>query len=170
MVMSKTISCLAALGVLLLLSACAATGGNLQPGVATLPEIIADMGEPAMRWKEADGREQLAFPHGPAGVHTYMVFVGADGRLQRVEQVLDEAHFAQIQIGKSSKEDVLRLIGPSYPGWTTENKYLNELVWEWNYLNRTNQVSRLDVFFDTTTGIVRDTWQRTLESMFVRDR
>ena len=168
--MSKTISSLAALGGLLLLSACAATGSHLEPGVATLPEIIADMGEPAMRWKDPGGQEQLAYPRGPFGVQTYMVFVGADGRLQRVEQVLDEAHFAQIQIGKSSKEDVLRLIGPSYPGWTTENKYLKELVWEWNYLNRTNQVSRLDVFFDTTTGIVRDTWQRTLESMFVRDR
>ena len=168
--MSKTISSLAALGGLLLLSACAATGSHLEPGVATLPEIIADMGEPAMRWKETDGREQLAYPRGPAGVHTYMVFVGMDGRLQRIEQVLDEAHFAQIQIGKSSKEDLLRLLGPSYPGWTTENKYLNELVWEWNYLDRTNQVSRLDVFIDTATGLVRSTWQRTVESMFVRNR
>ena len=168
--MKKPFCFIATFAVVALLSACAGTGSYLKPGVATLPEIIADMGEPAMRWKDPDGQEQLAYPRGPFGVQTYMVFVGADGRFQRVEQVLDEAHFAQIQIGKSSKEDVLRLIGPSYPGWTTENKYLNELVWEWNYLDRTNQVSRLDVFIDTATGLVRSTWQRTVESMFVRNR
>ena len=31
------------------------------------------MGAPAMRWREADGGERLAYPRGPAGFHTYMV-------------------------------------------------------------------------------------------------
>ena len=153
-----------------LLSACAGTGSRLKPGVATLPEIISEMGEPAMRWQDSGGQEQLAYPHGPVGVHTYMVFVGADGRLQRIEQVLDEAHFARIQIGKSTKEEVLRLIGPSYPVWTVEYKPLNQIVWEWNFNDRTNQVSRLDVYFDMTTGVVRNTQQRTVDSMFPRYR
>ena len=153
-----------------LLSACAGTGSSLKPGVATLPEIIADMGEPAMRWKDPDGQEQLAYPRGPFGVQTYMVFVGADGRLLRVEQVLDEAHFARIEIGKSSKQDVLRLIGPSYPVWTAEYRHLNQVVWEWNFNDRTNQVSRLDIYFDMSTGVVRNTQQRTVDSMFPRYR
>ena len=166
--MNKVKSYFLLLGAMFLLSACASTGSHLQPGVATLPEIIAAMGEPQMRWKDADGQEQLAFPHGPAGVHTYMAFVGADGRLIRVAQVLDEAHFALIQIGKSTREDVLRLIGPPYPGWTVENRNFNEVSWEWNYLDRTNQIARLNVFFDMTTGIVRDTWQRTLDVIYPR--
>ena len=168
--MKKPFCFIATFAVVALLSACAGTGSYLKPGVATLPEIISEMGEPAMRWQDSGGQEQLAYPHGPVGVHTYMVFVGADGRLQRIEQVLDEAHFARIQIGKSTKEEVLRLIGPSYPVWTVEYKPLNQIVWEWNFNDRTNQVSRLDIYFDMSTGVVRNTQQRTVDSMFPRYR
>ena len=158
-------------GVVFFLSACAGgSGSNLKPGVATVPEIIAAMGQPDMRWKDSDGKEQLAFTHGPKGVTTYMAFVGADGRLQRVEQVLDEEHFARIEIGKSTKEDVLRLIGPSYPVWTVEYKHLNQLVWEWNFNDRANQESRFDVYFDLTTGLVSNTQQATVESLFPHGR
>ena len=56
----------AVLVITVLLSACASySGSNLKPGVATLPEVTASMGEPAMRWKDPDGREQLAYPRGP---------------------------------------------------------------------------------------------------------
>ena len=71
---------------------------------------------------------------------------------------------------RTSKEEVLRLIGPSYPGWTVEYKPLNQIVWEWNFNDRTNQVSRLDIYFDMSTGVVRNTQQRTVDSMFPRYR
>jgi hypothetical protein len=52
----------ALLSVAMLVSACAGySGSNLIPRVATLPEVIATMGEPAMRCKDADGSEQLAY-------------------------------------------------------------------------------------------------------------
>ena len=144
-----------------LLAACAGySGRGLQPGVATLPEIVATMGSPALRWKDADGSEQLAYPRGPAGSQTFMVFISPDGRLQRIEAVLDMEHFARIVPGKSDQDAVLRLIGPPVPQWTSYFKARNELVWEWQFCDSWNQLARFDVLFDATTGIVRTSYQR----------
>jgi len=144
-----------------LLSACASYGGRgLEPGVATLPEVLATMGQPAMNWRDADGSQQLAYPRGPAGSQTFMVFVAPDGRLQRIEAVLDMEHFARIEPGKSNKESVLRLIGPSVPQWTNYFKARDELVWEWRYCDTWNQLARLDVLFDATSGVGRTAYQR----------
>ncbi len=148
-------------GMALVLSACAGySGSNLKPGIATLPEVIATMGEPAMRWNDADGRVQLAYPRGPAATQTFMVFIGADGRLQRIEGVLTPEHFARIENGKSDQAAVLRILGPSQPHWTVYFKARDELVWEWLFCDSWNQKAFFDVLFDGTTGIVRTTYQR----------
>ena len=145
-----------------LLVACAGySGSNLKPGLSTLPEVMASMGEPALRWQDSDGSEQLAYPRGPAGTQTFMVFMGADGRLDRIDGVLDMAHFARIESGKSDKAAVLRLLGPSQPQWTEYFKARDELVWEWRFCDSWNRVARFDVLFDATTGIVRTTYQRS---------
>lgn len=147
--------------MVLVLSACAGYGGSsLKPGIATLPEVIATMGEPAMRWNDADGRVQLAYPRGPAGTKTFMVFLGADGRLDRIENVLDMVHFARIDNGQSDQAAVLRILGPSQPQWTAYFKARDELVWEWHFCDSWNQLAFFDVLFDATTGIVRTTFQR----------
>ena len=102
----------------LLLAGCAAySGSGLKPGGASLEDVLRVMGQPAMRWQEPDGRLQLAYPRGPLGVHSYMAFIGADGRLQRIENVMDRSAFARIQSGMN-KEQVQRILGPSWPGWT----------------------------------------------------
>ena len=144
----------------LVLAACAGYSGNLKPGVSTLAEVVASMGVPAMRWKDADGREQLAYPRGPEGTQTFMAFVGADGRLERIEGVLGMAHFARIEPGKSDQAAVLRLLGPSQPQWTAYFKARDELVWEWKFCDSWNQQAFFDVLFDATSGIVRTTYQR----------
>jgi hypothetical protein len=47
----------------LTMTACASYGGRgLQPGVANVSDVITSMGEPAMRWRDADGSQQLAYP------------------------------------------------------------------------------------------------------------
>lgn len=144
-----------------LVSACAGFGGRgLTPGVSTLPEVVASMGEPAMRWKDPDGREQLAYPTGPAGTETFMAFIDRTGRLERVEPVLNEAHFARIVSGTSDKDAVLRLLGPSPSQWTDYFRARNELVWSWRICDSWNQRAFFDVLFDGTTGIVRSTQQR----------
>lgn len=77
---------------------CAAyTGSGLRPGEAQLNDVLGVMGQPAMHWREADGSVQLSFPRGPMGVHSYMVYLGPDGRLQRIENVLDPKGFARVR-------------------------------------------------------------------------
>ncbi len=148
-------------GMALVLSACAGySGSNLKPGIATLSEVIATMGAPAMRWNDADGRVQLAYPRGPMATQTFMAFIGADGRLQRIEGVLTPEHFARIENGKSDQAAVQRILGPSQPHWTVYFKARDELVWEWRFCDGWNQSAFFDVLFDGTTGIVRSTYQR----------
>lgn len=153
-----------AASLVLTLAGCAGlsgyAGSNLQPGVSTLSEVVASMGEPTIRWKDADGSEQLAYPRGPAGTQTFMAFIGADGRLQRIEPVLDMDHFSRIEGGKSDKAFVLRLLGPSLASGTAYFKARDELVWEWHFCDSWNQSAFFDVLFDATTGIVRTTYQR----------
>ncbi len=157
----KQIGLFALSALFVTLAGCASYAGrDLKPGASTLPEIVASMGSPAMRWKDPDGREQLAYPRGPAGTQTFMVFVAAGGRLERIEPVLNVEHFARIEAGKSDKESVLRLLGPSNPTQTAYFKARNELVWEWRFCDSWNQVAWFDVLFDGTTGVVRTTAQR----------
>lgn len=139
------------------LAGCAAySGGGLQPGVAGESEIRATMGAPAMQWKLAGGGQQLAYPRGPAGFHTYMVFIDAQGRLERIVNVLGQEYFARIQSGMTQAE-VLQLLGPPEPQWTAYFAARNELVWEWRYCDSWNEAARFDVLFDGTTKIVRST-------------
>jgi hypothetical protein len=142
-------------------SACVGySGSNLNPGVATRADVVASMGEPAMHWKDADGREQLAYPRGPAGTQTYMAFIAVDGKLERIEPVLNMEHFSRIERDKSDKEAVLRLLGPSPSQWTMYFKARDELVWEWRFCDPWDEMAFFDVLFDATTGIVRTTYQR----------
>jgi hypothetical protein len=102
-----------------LLSGCASYDGRgLQPGVSSADDVVALMGTPAMQWQDADGRRQLAYPRGPEGLQTYMAFIDTQGRLERIEGVLDTKHFARIEPGKSDQAAILRLLGPSQPQWT----------------------------------------------------
>lgn len=146
---------------LLALAACAGYDGRgLQPGVASIDDVVLQMGPPAMRWQDADGSQQLAFPRGPEGVHTFMAFFSPDGRLLRIENVLQMSHFARIVAGRDDQAAVLRLLGPSNPVWTTYFKARDELVWEWLFCDDWNHLARFDVLFDGTTGRVRSTMQR----------
>ena len=150
-----------ALNFAVLLSACAGYGGsNLKLGVDMVPEVVASMGAPAMRWKEPDGREQLAYPRGPSGTQTFMVFMGADGRLQRIEQVLDSEYFARIGHGKSTMSDVLKILGPSPTQWISYFKARDELVWSWRFCDSWSSLAFFDVLFDASTGVVRSASQR----------
>ena len=141
----------------LLLTSCAAYNGTgLQPGQASIQDTVKLMGQPAMRWKNPDQTEQLAFPRGPFGLHTYMAYFSAGGTLQKLENVLDPQIFARIKPGMTQAE-VLRLLGPSDPHATAYFKARDELVWEWRYCDDWKQSARFDVLFDNSKGTVRST-------------
>ncbi|MFA6903219.1 MAG: hypothetical protein WC236_09065 [Gallionellaceae bacterium] len=137
-------------------------GYELKPGEAGLEDVIQTLGKPAMRWQNADGSEQLAFPRGPMGLNTYMVNIDTDGKLQQIENVLTDTYFARIKPGMS-KEEVLRILGPSYPAWTVYFERRDELVWEWRYCDTWNATARFNVLFDNSSGKVRSTLRLTEE-------
>ncbi|MFZ6750680.1 hypothetical protein [Undibacterium sp. Ren11W] len=144
----------------LLIGGCASYGGSsLQPGVSSLPEVLATMGEPAMLWTNPDGSKQLAYPRGPLGTQSFMAYLDADQKLQRIDKVLEMAVFARIQTGMS-KEQVLRLIGPPQPQSTQYFKARDELAWSWLFCDSWNTQAFLDVLFDASSGTVRSVGQR----------
>lgn len=148
----------------LLLAACASySGRGLNPGESKLADIEAVMGNAAMRWQNADGSLQLAYPRGPAGFHTYMVVVGGDGRLQSINNVLDVKTMARIQQGMT-QEQVLRILGPT----TCSRAYFaarDELVWSWRYLDDFRDSSHFFVLFDASKGTVRSTMSTASEDV-----
>lgn len=140
-----------------LLSACASYGGRgLQPGVATVGEVEATMGPAALRWAESDGGQSLAFPRGPAGYHTFIARFDAGGRLVAMHNVLEPRTFALIQEGMT-QDEVLRVLGPPYPGWTVYFESRDELVWEWRFCDDWAEPARFNVMFSGKTGRVTKT-------------
>lgn len=152
-----------------LVAACASySGRGLVDGQSEVADVIAAMGAPRMQWTDADGSRRLAYPRGPMGVHTYMASFGADGKLQRIENVLTARTFGQIAAGMS-KDQVLRLLGPPEPAWTVYFAARDELVWEWRYADRPNQFARFYVLFDGKTETVRSTMTFTEEQLLGPD-
>jgi hypothetical protein len=134
-------------------------GRSLKPGESTVQDVRAVMGEPAMQWAEPDHSLQLSYPRGPAGFHSYMVYLDPNGRLQRIENVMDPASFYRISPGMSDRQ-VLRILGPSVPAWTNYFAARRELVWEWRYCNESSHRARFDVLFDGDSRTVRTSFGR----------
>lgn len=146
-----------AFALALLLAVGGGCGGNgLVISESGVNDVLRVMGEPGMQWAEPGGARRLAYPHGPMGVTTDMVLVGADGKVQRIENVLDPQFFSRIEAGMT-KEQVLRLLGPPKPSGTVYFKARDELAWEWRYCDEWNRLARFDVLFDGTKEIVRST-------------
>jgi hypothetical protein len=136
---------------------CANYGGGLVPGVARYDDVIMAMGRPALEWRDADGAMQMAYPRGPQGYATYMVFLAPDGTLRRIENVLDERHFAAVVPGQSDRAATLRLFGP--PRKKLEYDRRNEEAWEWRFEDTWREPTQFVVAFDRSTGLVTGTQQ-----------
>jgi hypothetical protein len=138
----------------LLLAACASySGRGLKPGEAQLADVLRVMGDPAMQWQDPDGSRQLAYTR---DLYTFMVDIGPDGTLQRIKNIMNMKTFSRIQ-PDMTKDQVLRILGPSYPPETAYFKARDELVWEWRYCDEWNEKARFDVLFDGGKGTVRST-------------
>lgn len=114
-----------------LLSACASySGSSLIAGQSTVAEVEALMGKPAERVEKPDGGSVLYYPRGPAGRETYAVSIGADGKVQAVEQRLTDANIAKLVLGTTTAREVRELFGP--PATTTPFARLQREVWEYH--------------------------------------
>ena len=138
----------------LLASACAVEA--LRPG-ATAEEVVSRMGQPAVELRDPDGTRHLAYPSGPFGMQTYMAHVGRDGRLQSVEQVLDDSRFNAINKGMSTDE-LLRLIGP--PAQRVWFGNLRQTAWDYRYRDTWGYVAVLSVMVDEGGHVASRVTQR----------
>jgi len=145
------------LPAILLVSCAAYDGRGLKPGESRLEDVLHIMGTPAMQWQEPDGSRQLAYPR---GIHTFMVDIGTDGRMQKIENIMNMKTFSRIQPGMT-KSQVLRILGPSDPSGTAYYKARDELVWEWRYCDEWNVAARFEVLFDGSRETVRSTMSLT---------
>ena len=146
-----------ALICVVLLTGCASYDGRgLAPGVSHVADVIQIMGEPAMRFSEPDGGQTLVYPRGPYGFYTYMLRVDAAGTLLSRENVLEPKHFARLREGMT-EEEVMRIIGPAWPGWNMYFAARDELVWEWRWCDDFGEPARFNVLFDGTSHKVRTT-------------
>jgi hypothetical protein len=73
--------------------------------------LVAQMGEPEREY-EQQGLKKLHFPRGPAGSHTYFVYLDNSDRVVNWEQVLTEERFGTIRPGMSRNE-VIDILGIS---------------------------------------------------------
>ena len=113
----------------LTLAGCAAFAPPVQPG-ASEADALARLGAPTARYTMPDGTTRLEFARGPFGRETWMVDVDAGARVQRAEQVLNEASFATLVPGLT-RGDVLRRLGR--PAEAQRVGWLGREVWSWRY-------------------------------------
>jgi methionine synthase I (cobalamin-dependent) len=93
-----------------LIFACSQTNGGLHPGKSTLPEVVAQMGQPSMIWSDEHGNLVVEFSRLPGQQQNFMARFSQDGLLISLEQVLTESRVVNLREGMS-REEVRRLIG-----------------------------------------------------------
>ena len=71
--------------------------------------LVAEMGQPEREYA-VDGLRVLHFPRGPAGSHTYFVYLDSNDRVMKWEQVLTEDRFGAILPGMT-KDQVISNLG-----------------------------------------------------------
>lgn len=117
---------------------------DIQLGTSTEDDIRRSAGKPeTVRDLEGGGR-RLEYPRGPAGAYTYMVTIDAAGKVATVEQVLTEAHFAQVVPGMTQDQVRVLLGRPSQ-----ENRFSlkNETVWGWRWQAESTRQAMFNVHF-----------------------
>lgn len=130
-VLSRLATVSAWVAVVAALSSCAGYAPPQDFNGMTSEQITAVMGPPDTR-RAVEGGTRLEFPRGPAGRHTWFVYLDANGRAVRTEQVLTEANFIRINPGMSQDEVLLRL---GRPGEVQRLARARGSVWSYRYEN-----------------------------------
>ena len=110
---------------------CASDGRRLRPGVDDTAAARAQMGPPAEVLSADHGGEIWFYPRGRVGRQTIRVEFAPDGKFLNVEQVLYEKNFDRIIDGKTTREEVRRMLGSPEFEWLAMNGW--EMNWEYRY-------------------------------------
>ena len=124
----KLFPALKMLSLVVLLGGCAGAG-SLVPGQSTEADVRARMGTPTDTRTEG-GDKLWEYATGPEGVQTYLVRIGADGRVREVSRLLTEERFATIVPGKTTRAEVRNLLGRPMDDTT----FRAGPTWSWRFL------------------------------------
>ncbi|MBV8271459.1 MAG: hypothetical protein JO067_04235 [Cupriavidus sp.] len=126
------------------------TFAPLQTGQATIGQpgsaVEAKLGKPAEQYPLAGGGTRWLYPTGPMGQYTYAADFDAGGNLSAFHQVLTSADFAQIQLGRSTQQDVLQTFGK--PEAMTYYPLSDRNVWTYRFRADGWWPSLMNVAFD----------------------
>lgn len=145
----RLVMALPVLSGMLGLAACATCGLDPQVGQTT-ESVRAQLGAPTDTWPHADGSQRWTYWRGAYARQTCTVDFDAQGRMQKAENVLDEAHFLQVRPGMTQAQ-LRELLGP--PSWTWQVQFHDQTVWSYRYDNPFCQVFHVGL---TPAGIVED--------------
>jgi outer membrane protein assembly factor BamE (lipoprotein component of BamABCDE complex) len=129
---------------------CAGTPEQLQPGLSR-GEVESRLGPPTAVHALADGT-RLQYSRQPAGQQVYNLDLDAQGRLQRVDQVLDLAWLERIEVGRWTEADVVRLLGR--PALIERVARFDGKVWTYRYLEPFSLARLVHIHIDPG-GVVR---------------
>ena len=146
----KLATTLMTLSLAALLGGCAGAG-SVVPGQSTEADARARMGTPTDTRTDRNGDKLLDYATGPEGMTTYRVRVGTDGKVKEVTQLLSEDRLATITVGKTTRDEVLMLLGR--PG--DETTYGNGVGWSWRFKRMGIAPSYIVVSFNPD-GTVRE--------------
>ncbi|EHR70899.1 hypothetical protein BurJ1DRAFT_2057 [Burkholderiales bacterium JOSHI_001] len=119
---------LALVATLLLAGCLASVATRVQPGQDEA-QVRQALGPPNARHAGPEGGSRLEYSTGPGGRFTWMVDLDAQGRVQQVQQVLNERQFTLVKDGLS-RDEVLRLIGrPAH----TAGMWRGGQIWSWRW-------------------------------------
>jgi hypothetical protein len=91
------------LATTLLVTACAPWAAPCFASGSTQQDTYRMLGEPTMRWPEADGGESRVYPTGPMGYKTWMARTDAAGRLLSIGSTLSTRFRSMSTTSKRSR-------------------------------------------------------------------
>jgi hypothetical protein len=133
------------------LAGCASVFGPPPAPGDSADVVKAKLGQPTGIYPNG-ADTMLEYAMGPLGQYTWMARIGPDGRLLSYEQVLTNAKFGTIKVGRDTKDSVLRTIGR--PSKQVRYYSVDGDVWQYRYKESDVWNSVMDVQFDRN-GVVQ---------------
>lgn len=118
---------------------------GIEIGRSTEDDIRRQAGKPEIVWEESDGGRRLEYPRGPEGATTWMVTIGPDSTVRKIEQVLTAENFARVRPGMN-QDSVRRLLGK--PTKIEKFALKQEEVWGYRWYETPNDRAFFNVHFD----------------------
>jgi len=138
----RILTTLTALLAIAALAGCASPR-SFAPG-SSIVDVRARVGTPTDIRFDRNGDELWEYAQGPEGFETYVVRVGADGKVKEVSQVLTDEQLMKVIPATMTKADARNLLGrPSDETFTGAGT-----VWSWRFKRNGVQPGYLTVRFN----------------------